>query len=151
MQALIDERAITHIYMRYCDIVDAKTFDDLHEVFTPDTRGDYTQALGPGVITTGLDMLIAAMKANLGAGSLCGATHHNVTNFRIAVTGDTARAKVHYIAAHAGAGRMTGHSYIMWGEYDDALVRTADGWRVRDRRYTLSLSEGEPVTNGDTR
>jgi len=141
---LIDERAIQHVYMRYCDIVDAKSFDRLDEVFTRDTRGDYTQALGPGVVTEGLDQIIGAMKANLGAHSHCGATHHNVTNFRIDVDGDTATAKVHFIAAHAGTGTKAGSSYTMWGEYDDTLVRTPDGWRVKDRRYTLAVSEGDP-------
>lgn len=145
LQTLIDERAIQHVYMRYCDLVDAKAFDRLSEVFTPDTRGDYTQALGPGVTTEGLDVLIGAMHANLGAHSACGTTHHNVTNFRISVSGDTADAKVHYIAAHAGAGPLIGKSYVMWGEYEDRLVRTPEGWRVKDRVYTLSCFDGDPA------
>jgi SnoaL-like domain len=145
LQMLLDERAIAHVYMRYCDLVDSKAFDQLGEVFTTDTRGDYSQALGPGVITEGLDAIIGAMHANLGSHSLCGATHHNVTNFRIVVTGDTAMAKVHYIAAHAGLGRLAGKSYVMWGEYSDQLVRTPGGWRVKDRVYTLSCSDGDPA------
>ena len=148
VHALIDERAISRIYMRYCDIVDSKDFDRLDEVFTPDTQHDYTQSM-PGVVTDNLAMIVGAMTLNLGAGSLCGATHHNVTNFRIEVTGDSATAKVHYIAAHAGTGRMAGHVYTMWGEYDDRLVRTLAGWRVRDRIYTTALTQGEIVTLAD--
>jgi 3-phenylpropionate/cinnamic acid dioxygenase small subunit len=145
LQTLNDERAIQHIYMLYCDLVDAKDFDRLGEVFTADTHGDYSQALGEGVVTEGLEAIIGAMHANLGTHSACGTTHHNVTNFRIAVEGDTARAKVHYIAAHAGAGPLEGKSYVMWGEYADLLVRTASGWRVKDRIYALSCREGDPA------
>ena len=141
---LLDERAIEAVYVRYCELVDAKQFDRLDEVFTADTRGDYTQALGPGVVTEGLAALVEAMHANLGAGSSCGATHHNVTNFRMAVDGDRATAKVHYIAAHAGAGTHAGSTYVMWGQYDDRLICTEAGWRVAERVYTLALSEGDP-------
>lgn len=145
LEQLLDERAIQHVYMRYCDLVDAKDFDRLDEVFTPDTDHDYSQALGEGVVTQGLAAIVGAMHANLGADSLCGATHHNVTNFRIAVDGDTAQARVHYIAAHAGTGALVGHTYVMWGEYADALERTAQGWRVQNRVYTLSCFEGDPA------
>lgn len=145
LATLADERAIVAVYQRYCDLVDAKDFDKLDEVFTAETVGDYTQAMGPGVVTKGLAALIAAMHANLGAQSACGATHHNVTNFRIAVDGDTAQAKVHYIAAHAGTGRFAGQDYVMWGEYTDRLSRTTAGWRIEHRIYTLALSTGNPA------
>ncbi len=143
---IVEERAIEQIYIRYCELIDSKDFDRLDEVFTDDTRGDYSQALGDGVVTEGLAMLIGAMHANLGARSSCGATHHNVTNFRITVEGATsARARVHYIAAHCGTGAHQGADYTMWGEYDDRLVRTASGWRVRDRIYTCSVRQGDPA------
>jgi 3-phenylpropionate/cinnamic acid dioxygenase small subunit len=145
LKRLVDERAIEAVYVRYCELVDSKDFDRLDEVFTAETRGDYSQALGPGVVIEGLPALVAAMHANLGAGSSCGATHHNVANFRIAVNGDRATAKVHYIAAHAGAGVHAGATYTMWGEYADRLVRTAACWRIADRIYTLAVATGDPA------
>ena len=145
LQTLNHERATQHIYLLYCDVVDAKDFHRLGEVFTADTHGDYSQALGVCVVPAGLEVIFGGMHANLGIHSACGATHHNVTNFRIAVEGDTARAKVHYIAAHADAGPLEGKSYVMWGEYADLLVRTASGWRVKDRIYALSCREGDPA------
>lgn len=147
LQLLMDERAIRQTYIRYCEIVDAKTFDALDEVFTAEATGDYSQALGPGVISPDRASLIASMHANLGPQSNCGPTHHNVGNFRIAVDGDTARAKVHYYAVHLGQGDFPGALYSMWGQYDDELVRTPQGWRVRARVYTCSLSQGPIVTS----
>lgn len=108
LRMLLDERAIEQVYIRYCEIVDAKCFDDLHEVFTESASGDYTQALGPGVISPDRASLIASMHANLGPQSNCGPTHHNVGNFRIAVDGDRAAAKVHYYAEHLGQGDYPG-------------------------------------------
>jgi len=142
LEFLMDKHAIEQVYIRYCEIVDAKTFDDMHEVFTENSTSDYTQALGPGVISPNRASLIASMHANLGPDSNCGATHHNVLNFRIAVNGDTAKAKVQYYAVHRGKNDYEGALYSMWGLYDDELVRTAEGWRVANRIYSCYLSEG---------
>ena len=75
LQTLIDKDAIAQVYVRYCEIVDAKTFDAMHEVFTEDATGDYTQALGPGVISPDRASLIASMHANPGPHSNCWPTH----------------------------------------------------------------------------
>ena len=145
---LEDHHAIEQIYVRYCELVDAKQFDRLGDCFTEDTAHDYTRSL-PGVTLEGLAPLIASMHWNLGDGSHCGATHHNVGNFRIQVDGDRARAKVNYYAVHRGVGRHEGALYSMWGLYDDELVRTPAGWRVARRIYSSSLTEGPVVTSRD--
>lgn len=142
---LIDKDAIAQVYIRYCEIVDSKRFDEMDEVFTADCVGDYSQALGPGVVSPDRASLVASMHANLGEGSACGATHHNVMNFRIAVAGDRATAKVNYYAVHRGRGTHEGALYSMWGQYADDLVRTAAGWRVARRVYTCQLTEGPPA------
>lgn len=147
LQRLLDERAIEQLYIGYCEIVDTKRFDELHEVFTEDATGDYTQALGPGVVSPDRASLIASMHANLGPQSNCGPTHHNVGNFRIIVDGETATAKVHYYAEHLGQGDYPGEQYSMWGQYDDELVRTRDGWRVSKRVYTCAIKRGPVVTS----
>lgn len=142
LQYLLDKHAIEQVYIRYCELVDSKQFDRMDEVFTADCVGDYTQSLGPGVISPDRASLIASMHANLGADSHCGATQHNVQNFRIATDGDTAHAKVHYYAVHRGTGPLAGALYSMWGQYEDDLLRTAAGWRVCRRVYTCFLSDG---------
>ena len=143
-----DYRAIEQIYVRYCELVDEKQFDLMGDVFTPDCRGDYSQSLGEGVITPDLATLIGAMHHNLGAGSQCGPTHHNVGNFRIKLDGDKASAKVHYYAVHEGLGAHQGEVFSMWGEYRDDLIRTPAGWRVADRVYICRMRDGPDVTAG---
>jgi len=146
LQDLNDERDIQRVYCRYCDIIDTKDFDKLTEVFATDAVQDYTSTLGPDGIVKGTVPLIAAAHHHLGPGSNCGPTHHNVVNFRINVSGDTAKAKVHYYAVHQGVGKYPGAIYSMWGEYDDDLVRTNEGWRVKNRMYRCFLTEGPNVT-----
>jgi ketosteroid isomerase-like protein len=149
LQDLNDERDIERVYCNYCDIIDDKDFDRLTEVFTPDAWQDYRQTLGPDGLMQGTEPLIAGAHKHMGKDSYCGQTHHNVMNFRIAVDGDTATAKVHYYAVHLGVGKHEGALYSMWGEYDDQLIRTPDGWRVKYRMYRSFLTEGPVVTYKD--
>ena len=144
LPALGDIRAIEQLYVRYCELVDGKQFDAMEEIFAEDAPGDYSQALGEGAIMPDRAALVAAMHANLGEHSHCGATHHNVGNFRIVLDGDRAQAKVHYYAVHRGAGEYAGEIYSMWGEYRDRLVRTKDGWRVANRVYICTMTQGPP-------
>jgi len=146
LQELNDERDIRLVYCTYCDIIDAKDFDRLTEIFTADAMQDYSATLGPAGVIHGTGPLIAGAHLNMGEGSNCGQTHHNVVNFRIAVSGDAAKAKVHYYAVHLGVRKYPGAIYSMWGEYDDELVRTEEGWRVSNRLYRCFLTEGPNVT-----
>jgi len=137
---LSDERAIEQVYHLYCDLIDRKEFARLDEVFTPDCVGDYRSTNGK--IQNGLAPLIEHVTRGMGPGSDCGATHHNVLNFRIAVNGDTATSRAHFYAVHHGVNHCAGEHYTCWGEYDDAWTRTNDGWRVRRRTYRNFLIDG---------
>ncbi len=141
-----DKHEIEQVYMLYCDLVDWKEFDGMTGVFTHDTVGDYSRAYEN--VVHGVEPLIAAMHRNLGEGSNCGPTHHNVLNFRIAVDGDTAESRAHYYAVHKGLNAYEGQIYSMWGEYHDFWVRTAEGWRVKKRNYSVFLIEGPPEICG---
>ena len=140
-------RAIEQVYVRYCELIDGKAFDQLSDVFTQDLVHDFTQAYGPGLILKGLPAVLARLHHRMGAGSNCGTTHHNVGNFRIEVNGDTAKARVNYHAVHRGVREHDGAFYSMWGIYNDDLVRTPGGWRVAYRRYSISLRDGPVVTS----
>ena len=140
LQHLLEQNAIQQVYIRYCELIDHdKQFDGMTEVFSQDTRGEYAQYNN---VVEGVDTLIAAMHHNLGEGSNCGRTQHNVNNFRIQVDGDRASGKCHFYAVHEGLGRFTGEMYSMWGEYEDEWTRTAQGWRVARRVYHVFLTEG---------
>ena len=72
-----------------------------------------------------------------------GPTYHRLSNFVVDVDGDTATART-----YVNAVLMTSHAPdAAWveavGHYDDTLVRTADGWRIRTRVATTPR-----ITNG---
>jgi ketosteroid isomerase-like protein len=135
-----DKNEIEQVYILYCDLVDHKQFDGMVNVFTQDAVGDYSAAYG--TVVEGVAPLIAAMHANLGAGSNCGRTHHNVGNFRVSVDGDAAESRAHYYAVHQGLNAYEGQIYSMWGEYHDFWIRTQAGWRVNRRFYSIFLTQG---------
>ena len=147
LEYLIAKDRIERLYVRYCEIVDNKTFDDMTSIFVADYVGRYAHRGAPVIESFGVASLIEKMHENLGAGSNCGPTHHNVGNFRIEVAGNEAAANVHYYAEHLGVNAFEGELYSMWGEYDDDLVNTAEGWRVKNRRYRCFFHRGPIVTS----
>ncbi len=137
-----DKHEIEQVYILYCDLVDHKRFDGMVNVFTENAVGDYSAAYT--IVVEGVAPLIASMHRNLGAGSNCGPTHHNVGNFRVSVDGDRAESRAHYYAVHQGRGAYDGQIYSMWGEYHDFWLRTQSGWRIDKRFYAIFLTDGPP-------
>jgi hypothetical protein len=136
-----DRHEIEQVYFLYCDLIDTKDFDGLTGVFTPDTVGDYRSIPGKHLVA-GLAPLVESMHHNMGAGSNCGRTHHNVMNLRASIDGDHARTRAHYFAVHRGLNAYEGQLYSMWGEYNDRWIRTDEGWRVAYRGYDSMVVEG---------
>jgi 3-phenylpropionate/cinnamic acid dioxygenase small subunit len=137
---LLDKQLIEQIYFRYCEIIDAKDFDRLIEVFTPDSIGDYRSA--NGILQDGTGALARRLHNGMGAESDCGATQHNVFNIRVEIDGDSAASRAHFYAVHEGVRHCAGQTYTCWGEYTDRWVRTALGWRIAHRLYRNFLTEG---------
>jgi hypothetical protein len=71
---------------------------------------------------------------------------HYCTNFQIRVDGDRARSRhlqiIPISVPSSGGGRQIAFSGI-W--FDDELVRTEAGWRIRERRERLAWSHNFPA------
>jgi hypothetical protein len=52
-------------------------------------------------------------------------------NFVITVSGDTATARSYLVGHHRVAGLGGGEEMTLRAAYEDGLVRTAEGWRIR--------------------
>jgi 3-phenylpropionate/cinnamic acid dioxygenase small subunit len=140
LQTLLDLRAIEMVYYRYCEVIDAKDFDRLDEVFTTDAVGDYRSS--NGILQQGVAPLADRLFRGMGPGSDCGGTQHNVGNIRATIDGDRATSRAHFYAVHAGLNACEGQRYTCWGEYGDRWVRTPAGWRIAERHYRTFLTEG---------
>ena len=139
-QTLWDKHLIEQVYFRYCEVIDAKDFDRLDEVFTLDAVGDYRSANTH--LDQGLASLAARLKVGMGPQSDCGPTQHNVLNIRLEIEGDRATGKAHFYAVHQGINGHEGALYSCWGQYDDQWVRAPAGWRIAQRDYRNFLTEG---------
>ena len=144
-----DRWAIQQILCRWCELVDQHSWSSMGEVFTDDVVGIYN-----GMEVVGLQALIDSAGPNMTRDTIA-RTQHNVLNFRITFglsagsgaggggAADEARCVTNYYAVHLGAGEFAGQIYSMWGEYDDKLRRTPEGWRIHRRDYTTFFVEGD--------
>lgn len=115
---------------RYGDAIDDRNWPGLDRIFTPDATFDLTD-LGLRRLD-GLDAIKAFMDTE--------AQHprtHMMTNIYVDET--AGGVKMYFrIVALLGAGKVGTGSY-----YDD-VVKTSDGWRVKDRVVTLRRRHSIP-------
>jgi 3-phenylpropionate/cinnamic acid dioxygenase small subunit len=125
---LRDRLEINDLLVRYAWSIDGKDWDTLDTVFTADAHIDYTA-------TGGIAGSLAEIKPWL-AQSLAAfpATQHLLSNSQVTIDGDTATART-AVYNPMGAATREGplHFFFMGGIYADELVRTADGWRIKNR------------------
>jgi ketosteroid isomerase-like protein len=134
---LADAQEIRDLQVAYAYAIDGGAYDDLERIFTTDAVGDYDRA--------GRVEGVAAIKA------LCRqalepltAVQHFYANQLVNIDGDTASASC-YLVVHMCRENTPGGDHLqMGGRYDDKLVRTAAGWRIRHRKLTLLWSDGNP-------
>jgi hypothetical protein len=118
-----DRLALHELMGRYGDIVDARAWDRLGEIFTPDVTYDVT-SIGAGVIE-GLEALVAFMDRH--------AVHpeaHLMANVHV----DELTARTGVLRARILALQPDGT--VRTGAYRNDVVKTGDGWRIRRLVFT---------------
>ena len=124
---LEDKEAIRELFSEYCFRMDEFRFAELGALFTADGEwiAPYSRARGPGEIAQLMARNIPAEPKR----------KHFIMNSLIQLDGDRATARTSYlvILQAAGAGLVPSVA----GTYIDALVRTPDGWRFRERRAEI--------------
>ncbi len=134
LQLALDRFAIHDVIMQYWMNVDRREFDKVKACFVPGTLVDYSALMPIGDAVPAeevVDRIEAAME-------IYAVTVHNVGNHEVFVDGDTARSEACIVAHHVylDPQRQDGRLPVAGLRYTDVLVRTADGWRIRDRRAT---------------
>jgi 3-phenylpropionate/cinnamic acid dioxygenase small subunit len=128
LQELHDRIAINDLLVRYAWAIDTKSFDDLDNVFTADAHIDYTATGGIAGSLTEIKPWLAKSLAAFPA------TQHLLSNSQVTITGDTATTRT-AVYNPMGAATREGplHFFFMGGIYADSMVRTAGGWRIKER------------------
>jgi hypothetical protein len=129
-----DRIAVIETVDRYAVALDTRDWSLLDLVFTPDATGDYG-----AYRCAGRDEIRKLVRSMLGG---CGPTQHLLGIYRIAIVGDEATSTCKVRAHHVGRGAEAQLAYECFGEYHDRLVRTKDGWRIRERTMRITHETG---------
>lgn len=135
MNDLQDIHDIGQTLIRYTLACDQRDWPLLDSVFLPDVIANY----GGEYRLQGRDKLQRMIRNFL---DHCGPTQHLLGNGRVTVDGDSATSACYVRAAHAGLGEKKSLVYEVWGEYCDELVRTGEGWRIRERKMKIFHETG---------
>lgn len=125
-----DRQDISDVLVRYATGIDSRDWPLFRTVFTDDCELDY----GEIGTWTGVDAVVDFMVA---AHDMAGHTLHRISNQVATVDGDTATARTYVDALIMSQDNNSGVNAV--GFYDDELVRTDTGWRIRRRRFTTVI------------
>lgn len=127
--SLEDKFEIQELMNRFIQTTDLKTAEDMRPLFTPDGRF-VIDAMEIDVV--GIDNIVAFLEEV--RGKMPGKMFHALTNFVVEGDGDAATVSCASQALQADDGRV---QHFAFGYYHDQLVRTSDGWRIKEHNLTL--------------
>ena len=139
-QQLSDIQDCYNLVVDCAQIIDESRYDDLAQIFTED--GIFARPTVPDEPMTGRETIIGNFKKR--PPTLVG--QHLVLNIRVRLTGpDTAEGTSSImlylsnteVPYENGKGRKANGP--LCGVYKDVYVRTAQGWRIRDRRGRVTM------------
>jgi len=122
---------VMSLLARYAHLIDDGRRPELDTVFTPDARIDMFGEWVEG---------LAAFVAKLGTAAPANGRHHLNANFEIHFDGDEAEAVSDWFLV--GPAEEAGWNIRLKGRYQDRLRRTADGWRIVERRMSRAERRG---------
>ena len=138
LQQVSDRIEINDLLIRYTTAIDQKDYALLDRCFTPDAHLDYTSA---GGVAGDYPKVRAWLEKALAPFPM---TVHYVTNSVVDLDGDTARARtavLNPMGFQDADGAM--HTFTVGAYYNDVLVRTTEGWRIRERIEESKFMDGD--------
>jgi 3-phenylpropionate/cinnamic acid dioxygenase small subunit len=128
MLAPTDELEIAALLTRYATGIDRRDWSTFQACFTDDARTDYG-SFGQWSSAAQITAFMQQAHADVGH------TLHRLSNFVIERQDEAAIARS-YVDALLMPGLAGGEVRRGIGFYDDELVKTEHGWRIRYRRFT---------------
>lgn len=125
-----DRDRISEVLIRYATGIDTRDWPLFRTCFTDDVHADY----GEIGVWDGVDAITEYMATTHDG---MADTKHMMSNLAIDLDGDTASA-TSYVHVVLVLTREPPAWVEAVGGYVDALVRTADGWRIRERTFTMT-------------
>ena len=138
IQLLLDERDITSVLHRYAAALDQKDWALFSTCFVENATAHY-ETIGTLEGYAAIESLCRSALMNMSV------TQHLIGNVDITVEGDTARSSCYLHGQHVRPKTPGGDNNIIAGQYQDELVRTTQGWRIRRRTLHVWWSQGNPA------
>lgn len=122
-----DAQEIADLLIRYASGIDGRDWPLFRTCFVADCDVDYGD-IGAWASVDEIEEFM--IEAHAGAGH----TLHRISNVAPRIDGDIATCRAYVDALLMSADGSSGIN--AHGFYDDELVRTDDGWKIRRRRFT---------------
>lgn len=129
-----DRADIIDVTYRYCWALDRNQWHELDDVFLAEA----TALLGTRSAANRDEIKQICSNALTKLDD----SQHIVATHQIAVEGDAATSRCYLHAQHIRTEAEGGPHYLVGGRYEDDLIRTADGWRIKHRTLTVMWNEG---------
>lgn len=140
-----DRGELVELMSRYANMPDTREWDQLpRSVFCDEFTADFS-SLGTPATTISRDDWCQLMKVVFAGWT---ATHHSITNHRIAIDGDRATIRTHIRAEHWAPPEVAAGGPNCWlvvGFYDGVAVRTPEGWRLNVVKLAMTHQENEAL------
>jgi len=139
LQEISDRLEIQELLVRYSDAVDRRDWDLFETVFTEDAVIDYTEF---GATRGGVKETRAFLETAMPTFS---SHQHMIGNTVLEFDGDTARARTicyNPMVFPRDGGEPQVFICGLW--YRDVLVRTPEGWRIKERYEERSYMHNTP-------
>jgi hypothetical protein len=140
-----DRDELMELMSRSANMSVTKNWDELEQsVFSDEFSFDFS-SLGARVMTLSRDAWCERTKEAFAGWA---ATHHAITNHRIAIEGDRATIRAHIRAEHWAPLEVAAGGPSCWlvvGFYDNVAVRTPKGWRLSSVKLTVTHQENEAL------
>lgn len=129
LQEVSDKLEINELLARYCHALDQKDWAAFREVFAPDAHLDFSAFGGPQGCVSDLEAFLTPILSGLAN------SQHTVSTVKIDLEGDIAKARSAAIVPMTTV-TADGHesTFISGLWYEDDLVRSPDGWRIKSRK-----------------
>jgi 3-phenylpropionate/cinnamic acid dioxygenase small subunit len=139
LQCLLDRAAISDVQLRYATGVDTRDWPLYRSCFTDEIETDFTSPMGGEPRRLKADRWVETMRRTI---SGLAATQHMITNHVITIEGDEATCVAYVQARHHLPNESGASDQTMFGYYTNRFVRTADGWKIRACKLTVTWNTG---------
>ena len=133
---IADRFAITDVVNRFFELVDAKRWDEMDQVFAEDATAQET----PDRVLEGRARVVENFRNFEESDDIV--LYDHVGSFTPTIHGDTAEADVRVRSMHYGVGPRQGKFYESLATMAVRLVRTPDGWRFQHYDWRISVRLG---------